>query len=73
MQIKFNTLEQAQKYIWDLSYRLNKNKNKFVFKGEKAFIYKHRTKRKYIYLSPSLEYLNTDTIDRGTIWKLEAF
>ena len=73
MQTSFNTLEQAHNYIKGLNYKLNKDRNKFVFKSEKAFIYKHRTKRKYIYLSPSFEYLSADTMDRGTVWKLESF
>tara|TARA_R100001530_G_scaffold5793_2_gene7056 strand:- start:224 stop:436 length:213 start_codon:yes stop_codon:yes gene_type:complete len=70
MQIKFNSLDQAQKHLIVLKYF---RKDSFLSKNERAYIYKHKNKKKYIYLSSKVDYINGDTMDRGVVWKLEAF
>ncbi len=70
MQIKFNSLDQAQKHLIGLKYF---RKDSFLSKNERAYIYKHKNKKKFIYLSSKVDYINEDTMDRGVVWKLEAF
>lgn len=69
MQITFNNLDSARHYLKGLKYF---KKDSFVCKNERAYIYKHQNKKKYVYLSSKVDYINKDTMDRGVVWKLET-
>ena len=68
-EIKFTSLDQAQEYLTGLKYF---RKDSFVCKGDRAYVYKHKSRKKFIYLSSKVDYLDEDTMDRGTVWTLEA-
>tara|TARA_R110002020_G_scaffold67682_1_gene177574 strand:- start:34340 stop:34552 length:213 start_codon:yes stop_codon:yes gene_type:complete len=69
MQTRFTNLQAAEEYLYDNSYKKTES---FLAKNDKAYIYKHRKKKKFIYVSSEMTYLNSDTMDRGVIWTLEA-
>ena len=69
MQTRFTNLQAAEEYLYGNSY---KKTDSFLAKKDKAYIYKHRNKKKFIYVSSEMTYLNSDTMDRGVIWTLEA-
>ncbi len=70
MQTKFNSLQAAEEYLFNNKY---KQQDRFLVKNDKAYIYKHRNKKKYIHLSSKVEYIDSDTMDRGVVWTMEAF
>lgn len=70
MKIKFTNLQLAQEHLKSSKYRLQ---DRFVVKSDRCYIYKHRTKKKYVKLSSKLEYLNEGTLVRGTMWTAEYF
>jgi len=70
MKIKFTNLQLAREHLKSSRYRLQ---DRFVVKRDRCYIYKHRIKKKYVRLSSQIEYLNEDTLDRGTMWTAEDF
>tara|TARA_R110002051_G_C8504607_1_gene465358 strand:- start:376 stop:603 length:228 start_codon:yes stop_codon:yes gene_type:complete len=65
---RFNTFQQADTYIKTKKFRY---KEKFIWKGEKAYIYKN--KKATAYVNSLVDYLDKDTMDRGTVWIVTTF
>tara|TARA_R110000744_G_scaffold37889_2_gene86646 strand:- start:703 stop:915 length:213 start_codon:yes stop_codon:yes gene_type:complete len=70
MQSKFTNMRAAQDYLKENKYNMQ---DIFSIKSDRTYIYKHKSKRKYIKLAGEVRYLNNDTMDRGLVWILEAF
>lgn len=66
---KFNSLEKAQRYIQELGYVLDSAHN---HKEDRSFLYKKGRWNK-IFLRSTFDYLNTNTLEMGTVWVVQQF
>ena len=63
--IKFNSLDKAKRYLKSEGY---KSRQAFNHKEERTMIYQNRYG--WVKISSSKDYLNDDTLEQGTVWKI---
>ena len=64
----FTTLEKAKAYVKELGYSL---KDSHQFKEDRSFIFKHKHSKKHLYLRSTWQYLDSNSLDMGTVWTLQ--
>lgn len=68
--IKFNNFVKAEQYIEELGYVLKESNQ---FKEDRSFVYQKPRSKQYVYLRSTFDYLNTNTMEMGTVWTLQQF
>ena len=68
--IKFNSFDKAQRYITELGYSLKQSNQ---FKEDRSFVYQKKRTKNFIYMRSTFDYLNTNTLEMGTVWTIQQF
>ena len=68
--IKFNNFVKAEQYIEEIGYVLKESNQ---FKEDRSFVYQKPRSKQYVYLRSTFDYLNTNTMEMGTVWTLQQF
>ena len=66
----FNCFEQATAYIQELGYVLTQSNS---FKEDRSFVYQKKRTKNFIYMRSTFDYLNTNTLEMGTVWTVQQF
>ena len=63
--IKFNSLDKAKRYLKSEGYKF---RQAFNHKEERTMLYQNRFG--WVKISSSKDYLNDNTMEQGTVWKI---
>ena len=67
---KFTNYDRALEYVNNLGYSYN---CRHCFKEDRSEVWKHKSKKKYAFIKSTFDYLNSDTLDMGTVWQVSLF
>ena len=68
--MKFTSVQSAQNYLRSKKYHMSE---RFSIKGDRAYLYKKRSTPKFLYLQSRVDYLDSNSMDRGVVWIVDTF